>query len=116
MLDRKGFCPNCKINWEGKDILEHLSDMDVFTNESEDKLKEIANKSFNWKQDNPQSFSEVIIHSYNGKTVYQCPNIKCMHVFDPISGEEYFSMFNFKINKPIKKIVDEQDNTDRNTI
>jgi hypothetical protein len=113
-MDRKGKCPNCGVSWKGEDILNHLSTMDVFINEPLEKVKEIANRAFGWKEDSPESFSEVIVHSKNGNTLYQCPNMKCMHIFDANTGEEYKSMTSFLLNITMKK--DEQDNTDRDSI
>ena len=106
-IDKLGECPNCGKSWDDGDILENLNRMSVFTHTYPPTMKKVA-AAMGYSEDNKTHFSSVIVHQFDGKTLYECPRISCKHVFNIETGEEYTSLFEFKQGKqPIKEEEDD---------
>lgn len=91
-IDKYGLCPNCKCNWNGRDIHEELNSLSVFTHKTAAELKAIAG-NYGHTEFNKPKFSKVIVVEPGGdKMFYKCPNIRCGHIFDPELGLEYESI------------------------
>lgn len=103
MLDRHGKCPNCDTSWDGGDILEHLTNMDVFTNKTPKEIEEIATNNYGWNPVDRPRFSKLIGHDLEEVSLMQCPNIRCCHVFDKETGQEYASVIDAKLGIPYVK-------------
>lgn len=93
-INRHGLCPHCQENWDGGDVFEALSKMDINMMKSPDDVRILAG-NFGWSPDNPTNFSKTnvieLIPTPLMKLIYlQCP--KCMYVYDAQTGKEYSSI------------------------
>jgi len=103
VLDRLGNCPHCGYSWKYNDVFAHIVKMDVFSDKQKAEMKEIAKKNFAWDENNPTSFSRVILHDTDGKVLYQCPSYRCNHVFDTVNDKEYSDMVAYTLGKEFGK-------------
>lgn len=108
-LDRHGDCPNCKASWDGGDIYETLSMMDIHIAKPPSDVLKLA-EQFGWTKENKKRFSNIISHEIESSTYtttndinskaskkitvsttfYQCP--KCLHAFIPLTGKHFDSL------------------------
>lgn len=109
-LDRYGKCPNeeCKMDWNGGDILLWLRGLGVLSDKSEEELVNIAYQSYGYVKSNPKNFSKVIaVQVVNDKPqeagviptpdFYMCPN--CRQVWEADTGQLFSSLHAAKNNK-----------------
>jgi hypothetical protein len=91
-VDRSGRCPCCNENWDGGDILEQLSKLDIFFMIPKE-AKKMAEK-YGWTEWEKKRFSNVIgveFEKHLQKTnMVQCP--KCRHVFNVVTGQHFRSL------------------------
>lgn len=91
-LDKYGLCPNCKTSWDGGDILEEVTKLDVYIHKTYKELASIA-ENYGWTEFNKIRFTRLSTTIRADKTLYTCPEIRCAHVFDE-EGNEYESLGN----------------------
>lgn len=109
-LDRYGICPNeqCRMDWNGGDILEGLARLDVLGEKSKEELVNIAHLSFGYQVQNPKNFSKVIAVQVVKDTkrvegeipkpdFYMCPN--CRQVWEADTGRLFSSLNSAKNNE-----------------
>ena len=94
-LDRLGCCPNCKSNWDGGDIKQALSLMDINQFKKDDELEKLAGE-YGWTKENGKRFTATKVYEVSPtplvKFVFlECP--ECLHVFDEQNGKEYGSIY-----------------------
>lgn len=101
-LDKYSDCPNCHFNWDGGNMLETLSKLDIFSGKSITELRQIAS-TYGWTPENQARFSNVIIITLGVAplvpeeiTFYQCPG--CKYIFEPITGRDYSSLTQAKFD------------------
>lgn len=95
MLDKLGSCPSCNMKWHGGDIHENIMKMDVFTGRDYKHTLAIAGK-LGYTPNNKTNFTKVKVHELlDGTILLECPNIRCGHVFNMNTEEEYDSMYNY---------------------
>lgn len=88
-IDRYGLCPNCKSDWNGRDVYEDLNRLSVFSHKSPQEMTTLAS-NYGWSDFSKTKFSKVIIIELeDGKILYKCPEIRCGHIFDVETGFEY---------------------------
>jgi hypothetical protein len=86
MLDKFGKCPTCGCNWNGGDIKEHISKMQVFHSRTEGELMQIA-ASYGWTPQNPIRFTKLVnVNRGPNKMYWRCPS--CRDTYDQITGEK----------------------------
>ena len=91
-VNRSGRCPCCNENWDGGDIFEELSKLDIFFMIPKE-AKKMAEK-YGWTEWEKKRFSNVIgveFEKHLQKTnMVQCP--KCRHVFNVVTGQHFRSL------------------------
>lgn len=95
MLDKHGNCPACGRDWNGGDVLEEISKIELLINTTDKELVTAA-ESFGWETENKVRFSKVKTIQIEDKTYFQCHNIRCGTIFDAETGERYESMYDIK--------------------
>lgn len=103
-IDKTGLCPNCKTDWNAGDILAELQKLDIFFLKNYKDMEKVAG-NYGWKANSKSNLSKVKVYEYeDGTTLIECPNMKCGHVFNTNTGEEWDSMFAYKMGfKPKEK-------------
>jgi tetrahydromethanopterin S-methyltransferase subunit A len=92
-INRHGHCPSCKVNWNAGDVLESLASISAFKHKTKRELNNIA-ANYGYSESNNVNFSKVIIHELSVDLIfYECPNIRCRHVFNKFTGEEFKSFY-----------------------
>lgn len=91
-LNRQGQCPICEFGWDGGDILETLSTLDIFKNKSRTEMLQMAKQEYGYSETNPTRFTalnniELKGTEYEGKSLWQCP--KCSTVWDKVTSQQY---------------------------
>lgn len=111
MVNRFGCCPNCKTDWNGGDVRNHLATMDVNQYRSSKEIDALA-AQFGWTASNPTNFSkakiiEVTIPTQVKKEAYyECP--ECHYVYEADTGKEFRNLS--EVREAIaEEIVDEID-------
>lgn len=89
MIDKHGKCPNCNTNWDAGDIKDNLRSLNVLSHKTEYELTKAASL-YGWQEEKPIKFSKVSIIVLEDKAIlYKCPEIRCGHLFDANTGEEF---------------------------
>lgn len=91
-LNRYGQCPICEFGWDAGDILEVISQLDIFKNKSNFELLQIAKDNYGYSEANPTRFTalnniELKGPEYNNRSFWQCP--KCATVWDKTTNEQF---------------------------
>lgn len=101
-IDKLGICPNCKTSWDGGDVFEVLSNMDIHSNKSSHDIQKLS-ATYGWSENTKTRFSNttsIIVTSENKDiskgNFIQCK--KCLHVYNINSGKEYSSIHEAKID------------------
>lgn len=108
-IDRYGLCPNCKSDWNGRDVYEDLNRLSVFSHKSPQEMTTLAS-NYGWSDFSKTKFSKVIIIELeDGRILYKCPEIRCGHIFDVETGFEYEDIVSAKEGEgeSINKITEE---------
>lgn len=58
-ITAKGFCPKCKISWDGGDILEELGKLERLKHLNENEIKTMA-EELGWTKDNEKRFTKLV--------------------------------------------------------
>lgn len=94
-INKQHSCPECQANWQGDDIFNHLTKMDLYVNKTPREMEVIAGY-YGWTPENKLTFSLLkkieIPELAGGMTFYQCPNEKCLKVFESKTSEMYPSL------------------------
>lgn len=104
-IDKQGVCPNCETNWSGEDIYQTMRNLNVFQNISDFELKKMAGY-YGWTEEKPTKFSKAVVYTIQDTPYLVCPNMRCGHVFNSKTGEEYESMYDMKHKLSSLWIVD----------
>lgn len=102
MLSKYAHCPNCDANWNAGDIKRHLRGLSVFLHKSDYEIEKVA-KSYGWRENKQTKFSitsGIILE--DGREFVKCPNMRCGHIFNVNTGEEYDSIYSLYDNEPIE--------------
>ena len=88
-LNRYGQCPVCEFGWDAGDILEVISQLDVFKGKTRQELIQIARENYGYSEVNPTRFTALnnIELRHAGRSFWQCP--KCSTVWDKTTNEQY---------------------------
>jgi len=92
MIDILNKCPSCGRKWDGGDIKEVVSRLDVFSNRSSGYLERAANSGYGYSPENPNRFTKAIIIEKDGVRYIKCHSILCGHIFNIETEEEYCTM------------------------
>ncbi len=103
MIDKLGRCPNCNQNWDDGDTLTNLNKMDIFTHKLPADMLKIA-AGLGYTETNKNKFSRVKVHERDRVILYECPNMRCGHVFNSETGEEYNSMYDYGRKEKSEKV------------
>lgn len=98
MIDKFGNCPHCNKSWRGRDILEELKRLSVFSHLNDSGLLDLASR-YGYSPQTKGNFSTVNIYFREDGIFYQCPSIRCGHVFNAETGQEFESMWHLKRGK-----------------
>lgn len=91
-INRHGQCPNCEHGWDGGDIVQELSKLDLFKGNSQQEMLKIAG-NYGYTETNPTRFSKlesVELPNMGSSAFWRCP--KCRHVWDKITNHHYVSL------------------------
>ena len=87
-LDRNGYCPVCKTNWDNGDILEELSKLDLYSSKTHKEMLEIAS-NYGYSVDKPNRFSKLLIVEIRENNTSYCECPSCKHIWDVSTGKHY---------------------------
>jgi len=114
MIDRLGNCPHCKINWDGGDIRDTLSMLDVNTHETKGEINKLA-ANYGWSETDKKRFTKALVYEFNMQptdikvTFYECP--ECRNAFDAETGKQYNSIQLAK-DSLVEEVMDELGDTE----
>lgn len=108
LLNRYGQCPVCEFGWDAGDILEVISQLDVFRNKSRTEILRIAKENYGYSEANPTRFTalnniELTGPDYIGRSFWQCP--KCVTVWDKVTNEQFKNIATALGKDSIKPII-----------
>jgi hypothetical protein len=107
-INRLGLCPNteCNENWDGGDILEHLSTIEAFSSKTHSEILRIAEQCYGYTKEHPTRVSMATLfkligntfHGYidkagtivNAPDIIKCPS--CGKMWDILTGIEFNSL------------------------
>lgn len=104
VINRHGNCPACDKKWDDGEMVERLRGMEVFMNKTNSEIEKLA-MSFGWTEENKAHFSKVVVHELNGNIYYMCPEMRCGHVFNAMTGQEFNSFFDVQLQETMPEEI-----------
>lgn len=90
-INRFGQCPVCEFGWDAGDILEVISNLNVFQGKTKSEILQVAKENYGYSPANPTRFTALnnieLKGDYEGRNFWQCP--KCATVWDKTTNEQF---------------------------
>lgn len=105
-IDRFGSCPSCGSNWDGGDIYEAISNLDINMGKSPESILKLVELNYGYNLVNKKRFTKLVGVTFEkGNTsplpdYYKCPY--CGNMWNSVTHEHFNSI------KELKEKLNEQ--------